>query len=248
MGGFGMGLWGGGGVAGVVSVTGNSLIYGALRLLGVLRPGQSANTDSYSDSLLWLNELLDSWATERLMVKVVGRAAIPMDGSASYSAALPHRIEGAGYISAGGVTEYPLDVYGQEEWRAVGQKTLVGDPSGIYPEYTVTTATLYPWPQPATGDLYVYQWNPIEAFADLVTVYTLPAGYALALRYCLAAQIAPAFAIITKISQPHLGSIEAKAAEYKGRVKSLNSTPPPMAFDNPFTSGGQYDILSGRQL
>lgn len=248
MGGFGMGLWGGGGVAGVVSVTGNSLIYGALRLLGVLRPGQSANTDSYSDALLWLNELLDSWATERLMVKVVGRASIPMDGSVSYSAVLPHRIEGAGYISAGGVTEYPLRVYTFEEWRDTAQKTLVGDPSGIYPEYTVTTATVYPWPQPATGDLYVYQWQPIEAFADLATVYTLPPGYALALRFCLAAQIAPAFAIITKISQPQLASIERKAAEYKGRIKSLNSIPGPMVFDNPFSNAGHMDIMTGQYL
>jgi len=249
MGGFGTGLWGGtGGVAGVVSVTGNSLIYGALRLLGVLRPGQSPNTDSYNDGLLWLNELLDSWATERLMVKVVGRAAVTMDGSAIYYGALPHRIEGAGYVSSGGVTEWPIDVYTREEWQAVAQKTLVGEPSGIYPEYTIIEATIYPWPQPASGSLYLYQWNPIEAFADLATVYTLPAGYALALRFCLAAQIAPAFAVITKISQPHLGSIEAKAREYKGRIKSLNSTPGPMVFDNPFIGAGRYDILSGRQL
>jgi hypothetical protein len=248
MGGFGTGLWGGGGVAGVVSVTGTSLIYDALRLLGVLRPGQSPNADSLSDCLTWLNQLIDSWATERLMVKVVGRALIPMDGSAVYYAAFQHRIEAAGYVSSGGVTERPIDVYTPEEWRTVAQKVLAGEPSGVYPEYAVPEAILYPWPQPAAGDLYIYQWNPLEAFADMVTAYTLPAGYSLALRYNLAAQIAPAFDIIKKISRPHLDSIDAKAREYKGRIKSLNSVPPPMVYDNPLSGGGLYDILSGRQL
>lgn len=250
MGGFGTALWGGGAgpAAGVVSVTGNSVVYGALRLLGVLRPGSSANTDSYADGLAWLNELLDSWAIERLMVKAVGREAIAMDGSAIYYAALPHRIEDAGYIASGGVTEWPVRVYTPEEWRLVGQKTLAGEPAGVYPEYGATETTLRPWPQPAAGDLYIYQWQPLTAFADLATEYTLPPGYALALRYCLAAQIAPAFAIITKIPQPHLGSIEAKAVEYKGRIKSLNSAAPPMVLDNPFSGGGRMDILSGGYL
>jgi hypothetical protein len=250
MGGFGTGLWGGGGLTGAIPVTGNSLVYGALRLLGVLRPGSSAATASNDDGLAWLNELLDSWATERLMVQAIGRgAAIATNGSAVYYAASPHRIEGAGYVALGGTAERPLRVYGPEEWRGVGRKILAGEPAALYPEYGASEATLYPWPQPASGDLYVYQWQPLTVFADLATEYVLPPGYALALRYCLAAQIAPAFAIITKIPQPHLGSIEAKAHEYKGRIKSRNCAAQLMVCDAPGASGGRrMDIFSGEWL
>jgi len=244
---FNTALWGGGVPAGTVTVSGRSLGTDALRLLGVLRPGSFPAPDSLNDCLRWSNELIDSWATERLMVKVIARSLIAMDGSISYNA-LPHRIEGAGYTSSGGATEYPLRVYTQEEWRAAAQKILVGEPSGVYPDYIVPELALYPWPQPATGDLAIYQWSPLEALGDLDAVYVLPAGYALALRFCLAVQIAPAFRIIMKIAGVDLDDIKTQAREYKGRIKSLNSTPPPMVFDNPFTGSGRYDILSGRQL
>lgn len=237
--------WGGGAPIGTVPVTATSLGYGALRLLGVLRPGAAGNADSYDDILRWLNELLDSWAIESLMVKVIARASIAMDGSASYLSDFPHRIEGATYAPGDGAIESPLRIYVPGEWPGIGTKGSVGTPAGIYPEYTPSRVTLYPWPQPASGVLYTYQWQPIEAFADLATPYTMPAGYALALRYCLAAQIAPAFLIITKIPQALLGSIEEKAREYKGRIKSLNCAPRLMVSDVPRSSGGRYDIRSG---
>ena len=241
---FNTALWGGGIPAGLVTVSGRTLVYGALRLLGVLRPGQTPNPDSCNDGLMWLNELLDSWATERLMVKVIGRTSILMSGATSY-AALPHRIEAAGYTFSGGVTEQRVEVYGLDKWTAISQKVQSGSPVGLYPEYTVADATVYPWPQAADGELVIYQWQPLEAFGDLDTAYVLPAGYALALRFCLAAQIAPAFLIIAKIPQPLINSIEAKAVEYKGKVKSLNSVVPAMVFDNPFSTGGYFDIWTG---
>lgn len=244
---FNTALWGGGSPAGTVAVTGTSLIYGALRLLGVLRPGQTPNTDSFSDGLAWLNELLDSWATERLMVKVVARIGITMTGATSY-ATLPHRIEAAGYVAAGATTEEPVEVYQPDRWRAISQRVQSGTPAGIYPEYTVAEATVSPYPQPASGELAIYQWQPLEAFADLETSYTLPAGYALALRYSLAEQIAPAFAIIQKIEVPQstLDRIERKAREYKAAVKRLNIQPSLMECDSGVGAGrGSYDIRSG---
>ena len=241
---FNTALWGGGVPAGTVTVTGRKLAYDALRLLGVLRPGQIPNSDSVTDCQAWLNEMLDSWATERLMVKVIGRIPIVMNGSTSYTA-LPHRIEAAGYTYSGGTSEYPIEVYHPVTWQGVCQKVQVGAPIGIYPDYTVPEATIYPCPQPADGEIAIYQWTPLEPFGDLDTAFVVPAGYALAMRYCLAAQIAPAFLIITKIPQALLGSIEAKAAEFKGRIKSLNSVAPPMVFDNPFVGTGYMDIWTG---
>ena len=241
---FNTALWGGSVPTGLVTVSGRGLIYGALRLLGVLRPGSVENVDSDTDGLTWLNELIDSWATERLMVKVIARNTVTMNGSTSYTA-LPHRIEAAGYVASGGTSEQWVEVYRLDRWTGLAPHITAGTPAGVYPEYGTPEATLYPYPQPADGELILYQWQPLEAFEDLDTVYGLPAGYALALRFCLADQLAPAFAIITKISNPHLASIAIKAAEYKGKVKSLNVPVSQLVIDNPFAQGGGYDILSG---
>jgi hypothetical protein len=185
------------------------------------------------------------------MVKVIGRAPIAMDGSALYYASLPHRIEGAGYVAPDGTTERPLRIYGPEEWRSVAQKTQAGEPAALYSEYAGAETTVYPWPQPAAGDLYVYQWQPLAAFADLATEYVLPPGYALALRYSLADDLAESMEIIAKlpISQSKLIRIAGKAREYRARLKSLACIAQLMVCDAPRASGGgRMDILTGDYL
>jgi hypothetical protein len=241
---FNTALWGGGVPAGTVVTSGRALVYGALRLLGVLRPGQTASDASHDDGLAWLNELVDSWATERLTVKVVARSLIAMTGAASYAAG-PHRIEHAGYVDTAG-TERPLGILTLEQWGRIGLKSQSGTPASIYPEATFPEATIYPWPVPADGSLAIYQWQPLEALADLDTEYAFPPGYALALRFCLAAQIAPAFIVICKIPQPLLDSIEAKAADYKGKIKSLNVPILDLRCDDALIDrGSRFDIVSG---
>ena len=238
---FNTSLWGGGVPATTVTVTGRYLIIDALRMLGVLRPGQLPSTDALSDGLRWLNEMVDSWATERLTVKSLARLQQIMTGATTYSVP-SHRIEAAGFISSAGTTETPVEVMNIYRWREVAQKIQTGDPSAVYVDYLMPSAIVYPWPQPAAGDLYLYQWVTVEAFADLDTQYGFPPGYALALRFNLADQIAAAFLIVQKIPQPLLDDIRAKAVKYKAAIMKLNCQVLRMKTDDPTIGGLRWDI------
>jgi hypothetical protein len=238
-------LWGGGGGAGTLTTSARGLIYGALRLLGVLRPGQTANTDSLSDGLAALNELIDGWNTERLTVRVVQRDVYPLDGRESYGIA-PQRVEHAGYVDSSG-SETPLNVIrDQTRWAAIANKPQTGTPSDVWIEYADPEALAYVHPVPAGGFLALYQWRVLELFAGLESEIALPKGYAIALRYNLALDLAPAFVMMAKIPQPLIADIAAKAAEYKGRIKSLNVPVLELECDEALLERSSFDVLAGR--
>lgn len=220
---FNSALWNGGGLdaSGAGSVTASQLIYRALRDLGVLRAGQAASPDAMDDGLASLNELLDSWNTERLTVHTITREVFDLTaGTETYllgdDASRPTRIERAGYIAAGSTVETPVDVLTVEQW-AQGR-------AGIYNDAAFPVANLYVRPTPTAVDQVVfYAWQQLAAF-DLDTPVSLAPGYSLALRFNLAATLAPSFAISAKIPAVHIASIEDKARKYKAAIKSANIT------------------------
>jgi hypothetical protein len=242
---FNAALWGGGTpVPGTVTVTANNLIYGALRLLGVLRPGQTASSDSMSDGLTALNEMLDSWNTERLTVRAIVRDTYDLNAGQATQTVGPDRIEAVGILLSG--QERPLELYTLGRWAAIADKSAQGTPCGIWVENTVPEATVHLNPVPEQAySLALYRWQTLDMFADLTTVYGFPPGYALALRYNLAAVLAPAFVVLMKIAQPLLASIETKAVEYKGKIKSFNTPVEVLRSDDALLSGGGWDWRTG---
>lgn len=238
-------LWSGGTPpAGTLAVSGRNLIYQALRSLGVLRPGQTANPESYEDGFTALNQMVDSWATERLLVRVVGRELVTMTGVATYTAA-PHRIERAGYVNTAG-HESEIEILTLGKWARIHDKAQTGEPYSLYVEATFPDATLYPHPIPASGSLAIYQWRVLDQFADIETQYAFPAGYALALRWNLAWAIAPEFVVLMKTSGISPEHVERKAVEYKAAIKRLNAPLEEMSCDSAVLGGGTFDILTGR--
>ena len=51
-----------------MATTANDQINGALRLLGVLAEGETPSAATSQDALVALNQMIDSWSTERLAV------------------------------------------------------------------------------------------------------------------------------------------------------------------------------------
>ena len=214
-------LWGGGTVAGTLPVSARALIYRALRDLGVLRPGQQASEDSMADGLASLNEMLDSWNTERLTVRSIARDVYETAAGTVSVAAGVSRIEQAGWIS--GSRESELDLPTHHEWAAVSDKSATGEPGSAYIDYTYPEANVYLHPVPSSaGQLALYRWSTLELFADLDAEYALPPGYALALRACLAEQLAPSFTVLMKIPNTLLAHIAEQARKSKARIKRLN--------------------------
>lgn len=230
----------GGLAAGQVGATAESLVYSALRLLGVIRAGQTASPEVLDDGLHALNDLIDSWSTERLMVYSLSRDLIDMTGADTYehgeAGGSRPRIEAVGLISSG--SETPVEVLTRDTWAA-GR-------DGVWCDYDWPVSTLRVRPTPATGtQLVLYTWRTVGTFSDLKEEVALPPGYAVALKYCLAAALAPAMLLHCKIPSPPLASIEAHADRYKAAVKSSNITPVEMECDSAMLRRDRFDIYRG---
>lgn len=208
-----------------------SIISGAMRLLGILQPGEVPSADDAADGFDRLNELLDAWHAERLMVPVVLPYATPLIANQSsytvgpggnFSLPWPRSIQTATYRQTvgGQAYDYPLVQLDAIAWSRVtnkGQKSSV--PSAIYVVKSEPLQTLLYWPIPdgtiaLTGIIYVP--TPIDSFVDLYTAVAIPPAYLKALRYNLAADLAPDF-----LAQPRPDVVQV-AAETKKWVKNNN--------------------------
>jgi hypothetical protein len=249
-------LWNGngGGSSTLGVTTANDIIYAALRALGVLRPGMTASSDAMADGLAWLNDMVDAWNAERLMIPALVRETMVLTpGTQEYAmpgntSARPGRIEHAGIVVSGSTIEDPIELLTAQRWAGIALKSQAGTPSAIYDDRQMPTAYLYVWPVPVSADtLALYGWQTLAGFADLTTEYGFGPGYVQALKTCLASAIAPHFIGQAKIPQPLLSKIDMDAVAAKARIKSRNTPMIEMRCDPALTGtrGGRWDVISG---
>lgn len=182
---------------GVVSFTGGSLIAGAMRLLGALGAGETLDSDLAATGLEVLNELLDGWQTQALLLysdqRVVltwtaGQSSLTIGRvGADLTEDRPLTIKAAGFLLASGY-EYPMRVLTLGAWANVVNKDFGATyPRGVYYEPTFPNGTLYLWPVPQGSiSLVLYVGAQLGAVQNLTDLYQLPPGYLRALRYNLA--------------------------------------------------------------
>jgi len=227
-------LWNGGSSGGGIgSVTARRLIYDAYRALGVLRPGQQTSPEGHEDAFGLLNDMVDSWNTESLMIPALQRGVYPLTaGVSSYtlgpggtlSGDRPQRVMSAALVLRSG-------------WLDCGCNC------GIHIDNAYPNANVRINPAPSDGQsLALQSWQTLSGFADLDSQYGFPPGYVLALRWGLALQLAPAALIMMKVPNNLLQVIEQRAIDSKAAVKSFNSSPIPEM--NSGFGGCGYDICS----
>jgi hypothetical protein len=233
-------------------VTARDLIGRSLRLLGVLASGESLPADQASDGLDVLNDLLDAWRAERLTLFAQARTVTALSvGVASYTIGSggtinvnrPLWIDGATIVV--GDEEIPIRVYTRDEWRRIAQKTLAGQPEGIFynPTFPLGTVEVYPVPAEAVS-LVIY--GPAEALtsvASLDTAISMPPGWSKALRYALAVDLAPEY---PAVSSDAAQLILSQAVELKATIKRPNEVLEDMDIDPALRRrGAWFDINTG---
>lgn len=220
-------------------MTAGTLIYEAMERIRCLRPGQTAATTETADALAALNNLLDSWSTERLLVLFVSPSRYALTAAqavytigptgANLTGPRPIRIDAAGivqlaYNSGTGDFRTPLDIISERDWVAIADKTATADvPKKLYYAPTIASGwgTLNLWPIPnvsSSTDLEISAWVALASFPDLTTDVPLAPGYARALATNLAIEIAPRM----PGSQLDQATI-AEAQESKAYIMKLNA-------------------------
>jgi hypothetical protein len=127
----------------------------------------------------------------------------------------------------GGGLDYPVAVLNVEEYEMIGLKTLNGPwPKALYYQPTELLGNLFVWPNPGQGEMHIFADTIFSNYTGLYDNITLPQGYAMALRWCLAERLMPMYG---KASQTQIGMIMKFAAQGKATIKRTNMKPPPVA-------------------
>ena len=178
----------------------------ALRLIGTLAEGETPSADTANDSLIALNQMIDSWNTERLSVfctqdqvftwpaNEISRTIGP---TGDFVGNRPVQLMDSTYFVGPNGVSYSPAFINEDQYNNIAQKTV----SSTYPQvifvnntYPDTTMKIYPRP---TQDL---EWHFVSVQelsqpATLATELYFPPGYLRAFTYNLACELAPEFGV-----------------------------------------------------
>lgn len=215
-------------------MTAADLIKGSLRLIGAIATGETPSADEQSDALVVLNDMLESWSIDGLLVYqrvrenfalVPSQQTYTMGVSGNFNTSRPTRIVEAGIEING--NEIPVYIMNEQEWRDIGIKSLQSTiPQRLYTDGSYPLENVNLWPIPsAANNLILYSLKPLTSFTSTSNTVSLPPGYSRALRYNLALELAPEFG---KAPSVVIASI---ASESKADIKRQNTQPVYMKSD-----------------
>lgn len=211
-------------------MTGNQLIASSLRLAKVLASGDTPTASQVQDALLIANQMIEQWTTEELMIftitmneyaLIAGQQTYTLGTGGNFNNPRPSRIQNISIVSLNNPAqplELPMEMLTDEGWEAIPVKNIQGSlPLKVYDDgaFPLRNISYYTIPSIA-ANTRIYSWTSLTQFPDLVTDITFPPGYAKALRYCLAVDLAPEFG--TTLDQ----TVILQAVMLKAGLKSLN--------------------------
>lgn len=218
------------------------LITDALADIGAIDPIETLTSAETTHGLRKLNELLESWSLEQLLVyqlvqegfaSVSGTASYTIGSGAIWNTTRPLRIESA-FIRDSASNDTGLDVVVRELFDAISLKTAQGLPELLYytPSVATGTITLYPVPN-ALYTVYLNSLKQLQSFAVLTTEVVLPPGYLRAIKASLALDLAPGY------GQTPPAALIAIARDAKAAIKRLNASTPKLSVAHvAFQDGG----------
>lgn len=185
--------------------TAGDIINGSLRLLGVLAEGETPSAETSQDALRAMNQMIDSWNTERLSVFSTqdqiftwpaGQLNRTLGPSGDFVGNRPVLLDDATYFKDPGTgVSYGIKFINQQQYDGIAVKTVTSTyPQVIFVNNTFPDIDMYVYPRP-TRDL---EWHFISVEelsqpATLATTLHFPPGYLRAFRYNLACELAPEF-------------------------------------------------------
>ena len=187
--------------------TANDQINGALRLLGVLAEGETPSAATSQDALAAMQQMIDSWNTERLAVFSTqdqvfswppGVYERTLGPTGNFVGNRPILVEDSTYFKdpASGIS-YGLKMINQQQYNGIAVKTV----TSTYPQvmwvnmtYPDITMTVYPVPTKVL-EFHIVSVQELTSPVNLSTNLAFPPGYLRAFKYNLACEFAPEFGV-----------------------------------------------------
>ena len=232
--------------------TAGEQINGALRLIGQLAEGETPSAATSQDSLSALNQMIDSWNTERLSVfstqdqvfmwppNVLHRTLGP---TGDFVGNRPILLDDSTYFidPASGIS-YGIKIINQQQYDGIAVKTVTSTyPQVIWINMDYPDIDMYVYPKPTK----VLEWHFISVTeltqpATLTTTLSFPPGYLRAFRYNLACEIAAEFGV-----EPS-PQVKRIAMSSKRNLKRINNPDDVMSIPYAIVSTRQrFNIFAG---
>ena len=191
----------------MTTFTAGDQINRSLRLLGILAEGETPSAAMSQDALMAMNQMIDSWNTERLSVFCTqdqvftwpaGEYIRTLGPSGNFVGLRPVLLDDATYYRDPGTNvSFGIKFINQQQYNGIAVKTV----TSTYPQvcfvnmgFPDITMSIYPRP---TRDL---EWHFVSVQeltqpATLATELHFPPGYMRAFTYNLAMEFAPEFGV-----------------------------------------------------
>lgn len=183
------------------------IINGSLRLIGALAEGEVPSAETSADALMAMNQMLDSWNTERLMIYNTidqvftwpsGQITQTLGPTGDFVGLRPVALDDSTYYrDASTGVSYGIKFINQQQYDGIAVKTV----TSTYPqvmwinmEYPDIAMTIHPKPTRAL-EWHFISVQELAQPATLATQLAFPPGYLRAFRYNLAREIAAEFGI-----------------------------------------------------
>lgn len=191
-----------------LSQSANDVVKSAMRLLHLIDPGETPTTDEANDGLMVLNQMLDGWQIDGLMLFtkdisdftfVPGTQSYTLGTGGTFNASRPTKIDAASVVLSplsSNPIELPITYTTDEkQWQEILLKSVTTTyPWFVYDTGDFPLRILKFWPIPGSAHaVRLYMWHSLSQFADLTTSYLFPPGYAETIRYNLAIRLAGEF-------------------------------------------------------
>lgn len=215
------------------------------RLLNLTASGNVVPEVDYQDNLRTLNQMLDSWNTERLSVfstqdqvftwpaNEITRTLGP---TGNFVGNRPVLLDDSTYFrDASTNVSYGIKFINQQQYNGIAVKTVTSTyPQVIFVNNTYPDIEMFVYPKP----IRALEWHFISVEeltrpATLTTTLSFPPGYLRAFRYNLACELAPEFGI-----EPS-PTIVRIAMTSKRNLKRINNPDDVMAMP--------YSLIASRQ-
>lgn len=231
----------------------NDIIRRAMVKARIISPGESIPASKANQVLEELNDMLESWSIESLLVPctvlesfqlVVGQSEYTYGSGGDFDSSRPTKVWDDAFVRQGS-TDYPVKKYPLNLYRRRSTKSTSGRPGifSVNPEFPLLRVLLYPTPD-STDSIYFKADKLLTSFSSLTTEITFDPGYRRAIVANLAIEIGPNFGKKAPKELIALATLSRNAIRGKNSTENrrLNSN---SDFKVMMRGGGGYSILSG---
>lgn len=187
--------------------TAGDQINGALRLIGMLAEGETPSAETSADALFALNQMIDSWTAERLMIYATqdqtfswpqGTISRTIGPTGDFVGNRPVQLDDSTYFrDASTGVSFGIKIINQQQYDGIAVKTVTSTyPQVIWLNMDMPNMSMYIYPVPTRAiEFHFISVEELSQPATLATNLIFPPGYLRAFRFNLACEIATEFGV-----------------------------------------------------